>query len=163
MSFVAGQYTAVWNSLNVGQIAAGIKIHTQVFKRLITGDNHADTPQCAVYRGKAMWCDYIMEEYNAAAVKTLINPYDSDWLKVGRVGVLDATTPAVAGGPKAKPLVMTAVLGTAAQGTPATLTFPSSILHEGYPIELLFAPDLRTVPMQQRFYPNTSGVFGSET
>jgi len=55
MSFVAGGYTVTWDGSTVGQIANGIRVKHEFFKRMITGDNYAETPQDGVYRGGQMF------------------------------------------------------------------------------------------------------------
>lgn len=156
MSFIAGQYTATWNALALGQTADGFRLTHQFFKRLITGDAYAETPQDAIYRGAEASIAARLIEYNAAAVQTLKWPYNATAWTIGTIGRLDV------GGALAKSLVLTAVSGTPAAATPATVTAALAILHELFPVEVLFAPDLREVPIRMRIYPNT-GVFCVET
>ncbi len=92
-------------------------------------------------------------EYNAAAVATLMWPLGAIW-NMGVIGILDSG--------KWQSLILTAVAGTPAAATPATLTMARSILKENFPVKLLFAPKLRTVPIRMRVYPN-AGVFASQT
>lgn len=97
-------------------------------------------------------------EYDAAGVATAMWPYNATKWTMGTVGRTDVGSSLV------KQIVLTAVAGTPAAAAPATMTFPKSILREGFPIELLFAPDLREVPLQFRIYPDsTTGVFATET
>lgn len=156
MSFISGGYTATWNSLAIGQTADGYRLTHQVFKRLITGDTYAETPQDAVYRGAEASIAMRLIEYNAAAVETLKWPYSATKWTLGIIGGLDIVTSFV------KSLVLTAVASTPAAAAPASLTASKAILHENFPVEILFAPDLREVPMRLRLYP-TSGVFAVET
>lgn len=156
MSFIAGGYTATWNGLAVGQTADGYRLTHQVFKRLITGDTYAETPQDAVYRGAEASLAMRLIEYNAAAIETMKWPYNGTKWTIGTVGTIDVGSSLV------KSLVLTAVAGTTAATVPATFTASKSILHENFPIEILFAPDLREVPMRLRLYP-TNGVFAVET
>ena len=157
MAFIAGRYTATWNNLALGQTAEGFRLSHQFFKRLITGDAFAEAPQDAVYRGSELTIAYRLIQYDAAAAQTLMWPYSATLFDMGVIGRTDV------GSAIAKSLILTAVAGTPAAATPATLTFPTSILQEGFPVELLFAPDLREIPMRQRIYPNSSGVFGTQT
>ena len=156
MSFIAGQYTATWNALAIGQTADGLRLIHQVFKRLVTGDSYAEAPQDAIYRGADLAISFRLIEYDAAAVQTLKWPYSATKWQIGTVGTADV------GSSLAKQLVMTAVAGTPAATTPATATFPKSILHENFPVEVLFAPDLREVPIRLRVYP-VAGLLGTET
>lgn len=156
MPFIAGRYTLTWGSLSLGQTSDGIRLSHQLFKRLITGDAYAETKQDGVYRGTDMEAKATLIEYDAPAVRGAIWPYGNP-LSVGIVGITDV------GSGRAKPLVLTAVAGTPAVGKPASITLPLSILKEGFPVELLFAPDLREVPLSMRIYPNAQGIFGTQT
>lgn len=157
MSFIAGRYTMTYNALALGQTAEGIRLSHQVFKRLITGDAGGEAKQDAVYRGIDMFLAYQLLEYNAAGALAAMWPYAATLLDMGVIGRLDV------GSSIAKSVVMTALAGTPAAAVPATITLPSVILAENFPVELLFAPDLREVPMRQRIYPNSNGVFGTLT
>ena len=157
MAFIAGQYTATWNALALGQTADGYRLSHQFFKRLITGDAFAQSPQDAVYQGAEVTLSARLIEYNAAAVQTLKWPYSATPWTMGVIGRLDV------GSAIAKSLVLTAIAGTPAAATPATITALLSILQEGFPVEVLFAPDLREVPLRMRIYPSTQGVFATET
>lgn len=157
MTFIAGRFSATWNNLAVGQTAEGFTLSHEFFKRLITGDNYGDSPQDAVYRGARMGIETRLLEYNAAAAQTLFWPYNSTIFDMGTVGRLDVASSI------AKQLVLTAVAGTTAATVPATQTHPTTILQEGFPVELLYASNLREVPIRQRIYPNSSGVFGTQT
>lgn len=157
MGFIAGGYTATWNSQALGQAAAGYRLSHEVFRRLVRGDTYAETPQDGIYRGAEVSLAFTMIEYDAAGLQGIKWPYNvsTKWT-VGTVGRADVA------GSLAKALVLTAVAGTPAAATPATLTLTLSILHENFPVEVLFAPDLREIPLRMRVYPS-SGVFGVET
>lgn len=155
MAFIAGQYTATWNANAVGQTADGFHLNWKFFKKLITGDNFAQTPQDAIYQGAEMFVGFTCIAYDAAAVQTLMWPYSATRWDMSTIGRTDV------GSSLAKSLVLTAVAGTPAATLPASQTFLTSILAEGFPVELLFAPDLREVPLRLRVYPNSSGVFST--
>jgi hypothetical protein len=156
MSFIAGRYTAVWNSLSLGQTADGFRLSHSFFKRLITGDAYAQAPQDAIYQGGECFMAARLISYDVAAMPTMMWPYAANFLDMGVIGVTDV------GSAKAKSLILTAVSGTPAVATPASMTLTYAVLAEGFPVELLFAPDLREVPLRMRMYPS-SGVFGSQT
>lgn len=156
MAFISGGYTAVWNSLAIGQTAEGYKLRHQIFKRLIKGDSYAEAPQDAVYRGAELALELRMIEFTAAAAQTIKWPYSATKWQIGTVGTLDV------GSSLAKSLVLTAVSGTPSAATPATATFALSILHESFPVEILYAPDLREIPLLMRVYPS-NGLLGVET
>jgi hypothetical protein len=157
MSFVVGQFTATWNALAVGQTADGFKLNWKFFKRLITGDNFAQTPQDGIHQGAEMFIGFTCVAYDAAGVQTMMWPYSATRWDMGVIGRTDV------GSTLAKTLLLTAVAGTPAAALPATQTFTNAILAEGFPVEILFAPDLREVPLRMRIYPSNSGVFSTQT
>lgn len=164
MSFIAGQYTATLDGSTVGQIESGVTLEHSFFKRLITGDNFAETPQDAVFRGSQMSGQYTLLEYDATSARLAFWPYGANYLNMSVViATLDVDLANSNG--NSKQLVLTALTGTPAQAqaAPATATLPRAILSEGFSVGLLFAPDLRTVPIRQRFYPDASGVYGTLT
>lgn len=170
-AFVAGRYTATYNSKALGQTADGFRLSHQFLKRLITGDLGGDTPQDAVYRGREQFIQYTLLEALAAGVAEVVEPYagtPGDPLELGVIGALDVRGVDDGSGGRtavAQSLVLTVVAGTTAEEAgPASITLPLTILVENFPVEILYAPDVREVPIRQRVYPNMStGAFGSET
>lgn len=157
--FTAGAYTSTWNGLACGQAAQGYRLSHQFFKRIITGDKRAQAPQDAVYQGAEMHVQFNLIEYMEAAIATIMWPYGT-YLTMGVVGRLDVQQSLV------KQMVFTAVSTTpaATTGGPISLTLPLCMLSEGFPVELLMAPDLKEVPIRMRIYPNDeTGVFGTQT
>jgi hypothetical protein len=58
-------------------------------------------------------------------------------------------------------LLLTAIVGTTANTLGhATRTLPRCLLSEGFPVELLLAPDLREVPLRLRIYPDVTPPAG---
>ena len=166
--FVAGAYSATYNGKSLGQAAEGFRLSHQFYKKLVQGDSGGEAAQDGIYRGADVFVAYTLIEANAAGVADLKWPYSNSVgtpLELGQIGAMDVCG---AGGgspvPKAKPLVLTAVTGTPAYtGGPVSITLPLSVLAEGYPVEILLAPDLKEVPVRQRVYPNMStGLFGTE-
>lgn len=160
MEFIAGGYTATLGASALGQTADGWRVSHSFFKRLITGDSYAQTPQDAVYQGAEAFSQGRLIEYNAAGAANAFWPYSTQIYDIGIVGRLDVGSSIV------DALVLTAVTGTTAATAPATVTLSKSILAEGFPVEMLFAPDLREVPLRFRHYPyDASGkqVFGTVT
>ena len=157
MAFISGGYSVTYNAATVGQIANGIRISHEFFKRMITGDNYAETPQDGVFRGGQMFAEMTLLEYNATGAQLAFWPYSATIFTLGTVGRLDVASSL------AKSLVLTAVAGTPAAAAPATQTHLTTILREGFPVELLYAPDLREVPLNMSIYPSSSGVFGTQT
>lgn len=168
-NFIAGAYTVTYNSKAVGQVADGFRLSHTFFKRLVRGDIMGETPQDAIYRGREELLAFRLIEADEAGVPDLIDPYaatvGTPWT-LGQVGLLDVRGAGTGSPtPRTKSLVMTAVTGTAAYSdTQQTVTLPKSIVAENFPIELLFAADLREIPMRMRIYPdNSTLLFGSNT
>jgi hypothetical protein len=151
MAFTAGRYTATWNALAVGQTAEGINVQHQFMKRPIQGDKMGETVQDAIIRGIEVLARMRLIEWDAAAIATLIHPYGAAYqaLAIGKLDVQNSF---------AKALVLTAVDSNPGP-TPASQTLGQAILHENFPVELLFGPDLREVPVQLRCYPFANGSF----
>jgi hypothetical protein len=158
MAFISGPYTATFDASALGQVEVGWTLRHSTFQRLITGHNFAQTPQDAIFQGMQMFIDYRLIEYNAAGVLKAMWPFGTTHLNVATPVGAQAV-----GSSKIKQLILTAVAGTPAATVPATLTLPRCILAEGFNVELLYAPDLRIVPISQRVFPDSSGVFGTET
>ncbi|MCI0333547.1 MAG: hypothetical protein L0228_10030 [Planctomycetes bacterium] len=156
MSFIAGGYTATLNALALGQTADGFRVSHSEFKRIITGDSFGETPQDGVRRGAEMFVALRGLEYNAAGMQNAFWPGHATLYTLGVIGRLDVGSSIV------DSLVLTAIAGTTAATVPATATFTQCILAEGFPVELLFAADLREVPLRLRVYP-VAGVFGTQT
>lgn len=154
MGFIAGQYTATLGGSALGQIQEGIELRWQSFKSTIVGDNFAEARQDAVYRGVNLDALYTLMEYNAAAALSAFWPWDATFLDMGTVGVLESSLD--------KQLILTAVAGTPAAATPATITLPNCILADA-PTGFTLEPALRVIAIQQHVYPNASGVFGTTT
>jgi hypothetical protein len=168
-NFVAGHYTATYNSKAVGQTEDGFRIDFTVLKRIVTGDQFGQTPQDGIYLGQEVFVQYTIIEPEAAGIDDIRFPYSdtvgTPW-EVGVCGTMDVRG-AGTGSPtsKALSLVLTAVSGTtAANDAEATVTFPLTILAENFPISMLLGNDLRSIPIRQRVYPNVStDLFGTET
>ena len=169
-AFVAGRYTATYNSKALGQTSEGFRLSHQFFQRLITGDLGGDTPQDAIYRGREQFINYTLIEALAAGVADVVEPFAGTVgtpLTLGTIGALAVRGVDDGSGGRtsvAKSLVLTVVAGTTAEeGGPASITLPLAILAEGFPVEVFYGPDLREVPVRQRIYPTMStGVFGTE-
>jgi hypothetical protein len=170
MAFISGAYTMTYAGSTVGQISTGITIDHNFFKQLITGDNGGDTPQDAVFRGGTVFIQFNLMEYDATSARACFWPYGSTYLTVSEdIGKLDyaqnGTQSAIAA-----QIVMTVIANTPADldNAPNTVTIPTAILAEGFNASLLFAPELRVIPIRMRAYPSQSAaganlVFGTLT
>lgn len=154
MAFISGQYTMTYGGTTIGQIEDGIRLEHFVNKRLITGDNQGRTPQDAVYQGHEAFAQFTIMEADNAQVLDAVWPYDTtNFGRQSTIGRLDV------GSSLTVALVMTALASTPAVGNPTTITIPRAILAEGYPVSVLYAPDLRDIPLRLRLYPDASGDF----
>jgi len=151
MPFTSGRYTATWNALAVGQTADGFRISHQFMKRMIQGDKMGETNQDGIMRGIEVLAEARLIEWDAAAIQTLISPYGSLYTNsaIGRLDVQNSF---------AKAFVLTAV-DTNPGPIPASQTLARTIMQENFPITILFAPDLREIPIRLRAYPNDLGSF----
>lgn len=154
MSFLAGQYTATWNSLALGQTLAGHGLNHQRLVQQIRGDTYAETVQDAINQGADVYFDMELIEANAACLPTILWPLSGTVGSQGLVGLLDSG--------KWMSLILTAVAGTPAAATPASITAARTLIKENFNVRQMFAPKLRTVPLQLRAYPN-AGVFWTQT
>jgi len=153
-NFIAGPYTATYKGSALGQTADGYRISHQFFKRLIQGDSYAQSPQDEVYQGAEVFVQMRLIQYDSAGVQAIMWPYGA-YMNIGQVGRVSRQQSLTGA------LVLTAVAGTPAATVPASVTVSNAILAEGFPVELLFAPDLREVPLRLRCFPSVAGVFGS--
>lgn len=145
MAFIAGQYLVTYGGNSLGQIEDGIELEYTFSDEDIRGDNLGDSIQDAVIRGGDCFANFTMLEWNAAGALAAFWPIAAVFGKIGRVGRLKTSLSAA--------LVLTAVAGTTAAGTPATLSASRAVLPRGFPVRQLFAPRLRRVPMRMQFLP----------
>jgi len=108
-------------------------------KPLESSDRYGMSMFSAIHLGLQLEAQYTLEEYKSAGIACLW-PFGSLYA-VGTIGVLYDTL--------AKALVLTAVAGTSAASSPATLTAAAAILSPSYDGNLLFGPDVRVIPVRQ--------------
>lgn len=148
MSFIAGQYTVTYNGVTIGQLESGINIIQQSIVEPIRGDNMGESDQDWTYQGGNVYAELQSLEYNASGVAAAFWPYGA----IGVVGIVGRL-----GQDLAKSLILTALAGTPAASTPATITASKAILRPGQDLRLLFSPKLRKVPLVFQLLPYTSG------
>jgi hypothetical protein len=150
--FLSGTYTVKYGGTTIGQ-TKDVAIEYVPRKQLITGDNHADTPQDAVNQGLDCFVDFTCIDWDTANTETLFWPY-ATWGAQGTVGRIDIQD----SGPIAQAILLTNAGGNPAAGTPTTIALAECVLAEGFQVATLFAPELRQIPMRLRVYP-VSGVY----
>lgn len=146
MAFIAGPYTFTLGGFSLGVSQNGMELEDISFAERVTGDNLGDSKQDGVYRGKDCFANMILNEYNAAGVNTAFSPYGT-FGTIGQVGRFQSDLAAA--------FVATVVAGTRAAtlGVPTSITAQKAILAENFPIRLLFAARLRSVPIRLQFLP----------
>lgn len=158
MGFIAGQYTCTFDTSALGQTANdSLRVTHQLFRQLIRGDSFGQTVQEAINQGADMGVVMRLMEFNAAGASKAFWPLSATLWSMGVIGRLDSA------GSLAKSLVLTAIAGTPAASTPASMTFAKASLKENFPVDILFSPSLREVPLSFRIYPDANGVFATQT
>ena len=102
-----------------------------------------------IYQGGDWFAAFMCEEYKAGTIAT--------WWPYGAIGVMGVIGRLRYGLSAA--LVLTAIAGTPAASSPATLTASKAILSSGFNTQLLFGPTLRKVPIRLDLLPySSSGI-----
>lgn len=140
-TIICGQYTVTYGAVACGIMEgdAGVPTLEQTSKAapLDSTDKYGKTTIDAVYLGVDWKCMFVCEEYRAGSL--------SAFYPFGALGLLGVIGRLYYGMSSA--LVLTAIAGTPATATPATLTAPKAILTIGFPSKLLFGPIIRKVPI----------------
>lgn len=166
--FISGAYSATYNGKDVGIVEEGFRLSHELFKQIVTGDQDGQTPIEGIYQGRAQFITFTCQEANKAAVPDLAEPYaDRDGSSnvipgtLGRIGQQDVGNDTCPGA--AKPLILIAIPGLcAASRGPASITFPLAILAENFPVDVLYGPTLKQIPLRLRVYPETFDDNGTE-
>lgn len=145
---ISGAYTATWNGVSLGlfQGEGGLPTITSVGKSkpIASSNLYGNTTIDDIHLGRDMYFEAILMEYTKGL--TSIWPFGSDWLSLGMpIGTLKRAL--------ARPLVLTAVAGTPASATPATLTATYAILSTDHQPKIVYGPELRTVPIRFQLFP----------
>lgn len=98
----------------------------------------------AVFQGTNWFAQMTCLEYKTGPLGAFA-PYSATLGALGTVGVLLYSL--------AQPLIFTAVAGTSASASPATLTASKTILLPGFTSRLMYGPTLRKVPLRFRLFP----------
>mgnify|MGYP000857433249 FL=1 len=136
-----------WNSVALGimQGDAGLPTIEQSNKAepIANTDSYAKSTIDAIYQGADWFASMTCMEYKAGSIAAWW-PYST----LGRMGTIGRLLYDIS-----LPLVLTAVAGTPAASSPATLTATRSILAPGFGTRLVFGPTVRTVPLRFQLLP----------
>lgn len=149
-TLVCGVYTVTYNSLALGLLKNDDGLPTLELTNEgedITGDAYGRSVIDGIYQGGNAFIGLTCEEYKAATLAAWW-PFSSR----GRMGLIGRLHYDMA-----LPLVLTAVAGTPAASSPATLTATRAFPSPGTQRRVVFGPTLRTLPLRWRLYPYSSG------
>lgn len=150
-SFMAGPFTATFNSLALGVVEDGFELEFFAGGEPIRGDNLGDMIQDVVQRGGDVFVNFTLLEWASALAALIFWPQGTTW---GKVAATYTGSLATAAGAQA--LILSKVL---TGSTPASLTASKAILAPGFPVRSLFASRLRRVPIRMQLLPyDATGV-----
>jgi hypothetical protein len=149
-TLIAGQYTVTYNGTSCGIMEGDAGVPT------IEATNHAEPVNNtdaygksmidAIYQGGDHFASFQCMEYKAGSIAAF-------W-PFGALGVMGVIARLYYDMSSA--LVLTAVAGTPAANSPATLTASKSIIAPGFNGRLLYGPTLRKVPIRLALLPFSS-------
>ena len=155
---VAGAYTKTYDAVDVGATENGFEIlmdsHAEILNNF---DPYGDTVIDMVYRGGSCRLMYEAKVYKSGSI-TPFWPWGA-----GTLGLLWSTGSPIGrlASDVAAASVLTAVANTPADGNPATLSAPLSILTPNANLRLLFSTKARTVPIQLQLLPSETAGQGT--
>jgi hypothetical protein len=154
---IAGPYNGAYNSQPIGLTETGFQLRFAAEKQIINQSHlYGDTILDAVYRGGNCILSFVCIEFNKANVRSMLWPYGppasvttepNGYGFLGTIGRMDV------GSSIAKSMILTAVTGTTAVASPATMTFGAAVRAEGSENDYMLGPVQRTVPVNLRLYP----------
>lgn len=144
MTFIAGTYSAVYNSQSLGIIEDGFTIDWVSRAEDINTDVGGDEPVDGVYRGLGLLVSFTLSEWDATGAAGAFWPWSATLGEVGELGRLLSSL--------AKALVLTKC-GSSANQVPSTITFEKAILAPGFNVSTLWANKHRKIPLQMRSLP----------
>lgn len=142
MTIHSGSYRGTWNSLSLGLVLDGFNMSYANRARKLTTDGLGDTALDYLHAGQDMFVDFVLQEYDAAAVQTLI------WHQNAVFGMADRAGYSL--WERAKTLVLTACTGASNPTTPvpATATFFKTILAPDFDVSIALANRERYIPVR---------------
>lgn len=152
-TIIAGQYTVTYGGVALGifegdaQVPAIEWVHKT--EPIANTDAYGKTTIDHIGQGLDAFFSGTCLEYKAGPISAMW-PLSTT---LGRLGVIGRLYYDIAAA-----LVLTAIAGTPAVTSPATLTASRSILAPGFNVKLLYGPTLRKVPLRLQLLPYTSTV-----
>lgn len=142
MTIHSGSYRGTWNSLAIGLVLDGFTHSWSNRARQLTTDSLGETPLDFLHAGQSMFVDFVVQEYDAAALQTMI------WHQNAVFGMADRAGYSL--WDRAKTLVLTACTGAAnpTPAVPATATFYKTILAPDFDISISLAHRERYIPIR---------------
>lgn len=147
-TFVAGRYSATYNSSDVGITRGGYELQQESrWEDVAETDAYGLSIIDGIYRGGNVYCQFDSKAYKTGSIAAFW-----PWSNLGAMGVIGRRASDVA-----LSLVLTVTASTpAATYGPATLTGLYSILAPNNPARLLYNSVLREVPVRLLFLPYSS-------
>lgn len=122
--------------------------HSSKAEPIANTDAYGKTTIDAIYQGADYFASMTCLEYKAGSTAAWW-PFSATKGVMGVIGRLYYTM--------SLPLVLTAVAGTPAATSPATLTATRAILAPGFGTRILFGPTVRNVPLRFQLFPYLTG------
>ncbi len=119
--------------------------HTNKAQPIDSTDAYGRATIDSIHLGIDWFIAFTAMEYSKAGVMAAWFPWHATLGKMGVIGRLYFSL--------AQALVMTAIAGTPAATSPATLTASKSIGAPNFNTQILFGPVLRTLPMRLQLFP----------
>jgi hypothetical protein len=142
MTIHSGPYRGTWNSLAIGLVLDGFNMSYSNRARKLTTDSLGETGLDYLHAGQDMFVDFVVQEYDAAALQTMM------WHQNAVFGMADRAGYSL--WDRAKTLVLTACTGASSPETPspATATFFKTILAPDFDISIALANRERYIPIR---------------
>lgn len=149
-SLICGGYTLSWHSNPLGMFEGDSGLpqleHSTAAEEIGNTSVYGRSVIDGIYLGANWFATMTCLEY-ITGTKDAFWPY-ATMGRMGTIGVLQFSI--------SQALVMTAISGTSASSTPATLTATNTLLANGFTTRLFYGPTLRKVPLRFRLFPYTS-------
>lgn len=152
-TLVAGGYTATYGGVALGMFEGDQGLptleHTTKSESIANTSVYGKSTIDDIGQGADWFLQMTCMEYKTGPISAFW-PYGVALGQMGTIGLMLTSLAAA--------VVLTAISGTTAASSPATLTASKCLLLPGFATRLLYGPTLRKVPLRFRLYPYTSSV-----